>query len=117
MEHARAAAAAAGLDDRVEIRYQDYRDVADGPFDAISSIGMVEHVGASQLARYFACLAALLRPGGRLLNHGITWPSGSHSLGRTSFIGHYVFPDGELHDVGVVISAMQAQGLEVRDDE
>ena len=117
VEYARRAAAAAALDRRVEIRYQDYRDVRDGPFDAISSIGMVEHVGAAQLQRYFACLYALLRPGGRLLNHGICRPQGSGGLKRSSFVGHYVFPDGELHEVGVLAQAMQAQGFEVRDDE
>jgi cyclopropane-fatty-acyl-phospholipid synthase len=115
--YGRDAVVAAGLGDRVEIRFQDYRDVDDGPFDAISSIGMVEHVGAAQLADYFGRLYALLRPGGRLLNHGICWPRGSAGLGRTSFVGHYVFPDGELHEVGVVAQAMQARGFEVRDAE
>ncbi|MFA4964417.1 MAG: cyclopropane-fatty-acyl-phospholipid synthase family protein [Thermoleophilia bacterium] len=115
VEYARAAVAATGLDDRVEIRLQDYRDVTDGPFDAVSSIGMVEHVGASRLAEYFACLHALLRRGGRLLNHGICRPRGSRGLGRHSFVGRYVFPDGELHEVGIIAQAMQARGLEVRD--
>ncbi len=101
----------------MEIRFQDYRDVDDGPFDAISSIGMVEHVGAAQLAEYFGRLHDLLRPGGRLLNHGICWPRGSSGLKRTSFVANYVFPDGELHEVGVVAQAMQARGFEVRDDE
>ncbi len=115
VEYARDAVAAAGLDDRVEIRLQDYRDVADGPFDAVSSIGMVEHVGRSRLGEYFGRLYALLRPGGRLLNHGICRPRGSRGLGRSSFVGHYVFPDGELHEVGIIAQAMQACGLEVRD--
>jgi cyclopropane-fatty-acyl-phospholipid synthase len=117
VEYARAAAAAAGLADRVEVRLQDYRDVADGPFDAVSSIGMVEHVGASRLAEYFGDLYALLRPGGRLLNHGICRPRGSRGLGRTSFAGRYVFPDGELHEVGIIAQAMQARSFEVRDTE
>jgi cyclopropane-fatty-acyl-phospholipid synthase len=71
VDYGREAVAAAGLGDRVDIRFQDYRDITDGPFDAISSIGMVEHVGAAQLAEYFGRLYRLLRPGGRLLNHGI----------------------------------------------
>ena len=117
VEYGRDAVVAAGLADRVDIRFQDYRDITDGPFDAISSIGMVEHVGAAQLAEYFGRLYALLSPGGRLLNHGICWPRGSAGLGRTSFVGHYVFPDGELHEVGVMAQAMQACGFEVRDTE
>jgi len=117
VEYARQAVAAAGLGDRVEIRLQDYRDVADDPFDAISSIGMVEHVGRSRLEEYFGRLHALLRPGGRLLNHGICRPRGSQGLGRHSFVGHYVFPDGELHEVGIIAQAMQARGLEVRDTQ
>ncbi|MBN2204316.1 MAG: class I SAM-dependent methyltransferase, partial [Thermoleophilia bacterium] len=100
VEYARDAIAAAGLGDRVEIRLQDYRDVRDGPFDAISSIGMFEHVGKARLAEYFGRLHWLLRPGGRLLNHGICRPRGSRGLKRNSFVGHYVFPDGELHEVG-----------------
>jgi len=108
--------AEAGLASQVEIRRQDYRDVADGPYDAISSIGMFEHVGLSRLAEYLGDLYRLLRPEGRLLNHGISRP-GPSGLARTSFINRYVFPDGELHEVGTVISAAQAQHFEVRDVE
>ncbi len=108
----------AGLADRVQIREQDYRDVDDGPYDAISSIGMFEHVGAEQLGRYFGHLHELVRPGGRLLNHGISRPRlpGRYRprIGDRTFIGRYVFPDGELCDVGSVITAMQAAGLEAR---
>jgi cyclopropane-fatty-acyl-phospholipid synthase len=117
VEYARDAVAAAGLGDRVEIRLQDYRDVRDGPFDAISSIGMFEHVGKARLAEYFGRLHWLLRPGGRLLNHGICRPRGSHGLSRNGFAGRYVFPDGELHEVGIVAQAMHARGLEVRDTQ
>jgi cyclopropane-fatty-acyl-phospholipid synthase len=115
-EWAGKAVAEAGLADRVEIRYQDYRDVRDGPFDAISSIGMFEHVGLSQLAVYFRGLRRLLRPGGRLLNHGISRPpnAGRTRFRRNSFIDRYVFPDGELHEIGAVVSAIQGRGLEVR---
>ena len=108
--------AAAGLSDRVEIRLLDYRDVVDGPYDAISSIGMFEHVGLAKLGEYFDRLREVVVPGGRILNHGISRPwSPRHSrLGRSKFIDRYVFPDGELHEVGTVVSAMQQQGLEVR---
>jgi cyclopropane-fatty-acyl-phospholipid synthase len=107
-----------GLRDRIEIRLQDYRDVADGPFDAISSIGMFEHVGLSQLGRYFSKLYELLAPAGRLLNHAISRPDPSTSgFDRKSFIYRYVFPDGELQEVGGVVTAMHHSGLEVRDVE
>jgi cyclopropane-fatty-acyl-phospholipid synthase len=107
----------AGLADRVDIRVQDYRDVADGPFDAISSIGMFEHVGLARLGEYFDRLYGLLRPGGRLLNHGISRPAGTGrraSFARRGFIDRYVFPDGELHEVGTVVSRIQQSGFEVR---
>jgi cyclopropane-fatty-acyl-phospholipid synthase len=116
VEHARERVKAAGLDDRIEIRLQDYRELKGEPFDAISSIGMFEHVGTSAMARYFATLRNLLGPTGRLLNHAISTPGGS-VLGRRTFIGRYVFPDGELVDVGEVILAMQRAGFEVRDVE
>jgi cyclopropane-fatty-acyl-phospholipid synthase len=106
-----------GLSDRIEIRLQDYRDVDDGPYDAISSIGMFEHVGVAGLAAYFGNLFALLPPGGRLLNHAISRPPGRASLDKNSFIHRYVFPDGELQEVGSVVTAMQRQGFEVRDVE
>ncbi len=128
-EWAEKAAADAGLADRVEIRVQDYRDVSDGPFDAISSIGMFEHVGLANLGLYFSRLYALLGPGGRLLNHGIARPASRRPrsragvpvtptrLRRNSFVDRYVFPDGELHELGSVISVMQACGFEVRHAE
>jgi cyclopropane-fatty-acyl-phospholipid synthase len=102
-----------GLSDRVEIRLADYREVLDGPYDAISSIGMSEHVGSEQLETYFRKLVALVAPGGRVLNHAISRPPGSPaSIGSRTFIGRYVFPDGALIEVGQLISAMQAAGLE-----
>jgi cyclopropane-fatty-acyl-phospholipid synthase len=111
--------AEAGVADRVEIRVQDERDVDDGPYDAIASVGMFEHVGAERLGEYFAHLHALLGPGGRLLNHGISRPPGEDRsrFARRSFIEHFVFPDGELHEVGRVVSIMQDAGFEVRDLE
>jgi cyclopropane-fatty-acyl-phospholipid synthase len=109
--------AEAGLDDLVEIRLQDYRAVADGPFDAISSIGMFEHVGMQRTREYLVDLRNLLVPGGRLLNHAISRPepSSKPAVSTRSFIGRYVFPDAALLEVGTVISAMQDEGFEVRD--
>jgi len=108
----------AGLADRVEIRLQDYRDVRDGPYDAIASIGMFEHVGLSRLRVYFARLFELLRPGARVLNHAISQGlkfgiARSPRFKRAGFVDRYVFPDAELHEVGTVVSAMQRTGLEV----
>ena len=107
----------AGLGRRVEIRLQDYRDVEDGPYDAISSIGMFEHVGIEQLTVYLSRLRHLLRPGGLLLNHAISRPAGEGALDRNSFPARYVFPDGQLHEAGRVVSALQDEGLECRDVE
>lgn len=113
----------AGLADRVEIRLQDERDVDDGPYDAVASIGMFEHVGEARLAEYFSHLHELLRPQGRLLNHAISRPPDDAGgrlrarFARRSFIDRYVFPDGELHEVGRVVSGMQEQGFEARDME
>lgn len=105
--------AEAGLQDRVEIRLQDYRELTGETYDAISSIGMFEHVGRAQSHDYFESLARVLRPGGLLLNHAISAAGGS-PVSRRSFIGRYVFPDGELQDVADVIGAMQACGFEIR---
>ena len=116
VDEARRRVAEAGLADRVEIRLQDYRDLRGEQFDAISSIGMFEHVGSQRMARYFETLRGLLAPTGRLLNHAISKPGGS-VLGRRSFVGRYVFPDGELVDVAEVVRAMQQTGFEVRDVE
>jgi cyclopropane-fatty-acyl-phospholipid synthase len=111
----------AGLSDRVEIRVTDYREVADGPYDKIASVGMYEHVGRDMLGEYFGQVLALLRPGGLFLNHGIAriaphvkrkpWASDA------TFLSRYVFPDGELSLLGTVIEAAEQAGLETRDDE
>lgn len=135
---ARKRVAEAGLTDRIEIRVQDYRDVHDGPFDAISSIGMFEHVGRRRMEEYIRDLHALLVPKGRLLNHAISrpgYPQPDSFVGRTRQLGRrlsnaigsdhttkvesalierYVFPDGELHEVGTVVSMLQENGFEVR---
>jgi cyclopropane-fatty-acyl-phospholipid synthase len=107
-----------GVPDLVDIRVQDYRDVPDGPYDAISSIGMAEHVGAAMLPVYAADLFALLRPGGRLLNHAISRrPGQPMAFSKTSFIDRYVFPDGELLPMATMIEAIEGVGFEVRDVE
>ncbi|MGX5717637.1 class I SAM-dependent methyltransferase [Arthrobacter sp. MAHUQ-56] len=114
---ARKRAADAGLTDKVEIRVQDYRDVQDGPFDAISSIGMSEHVGREQTPAYAAALFGLLRPGGRLLNHAISWNAGPTRPDPDSFIPRYVFPDGEMISLGDMVVALETTGFEVLDVE
>lgn len=114
---ARERLAAAGLADRVEIRVADYREVDDGPYDAVASIGMAEHVGLDELPTYAARLHSLLAPGGRLLNHAIArrpGPPGDPKGDRTSFIDRYVFPDGELEPLATMVDALESAGLEVR---
>ncbi len=108
-----------GLTDKVEIRVQDYRDVADGPYDAISSIGMAEHVGAERYLEYADVLHRLLKPGGRLLNHQIgRRPQRDESTYHVDeFIDSYVFPDGELQPIGITVSQLERAGFEVRDVE
>jgi len=105
-----------GLADRVDIRIQDYREIDDGPFDVISSVGMSEHVGTKRMTEYFTRLYSLLVPGGRLLNHAIATTGGTR-LGRRSFVARYVFPDGELLDIADTVRHMEAAGFEVRDVE
>jgi cyclopropane-fatty-acyl-phospholipid synthase len=109
--------AEAGLSGRVEIRVQDYRDVADGPFDSIASVGMAEHVGEAELPGYAARLHDLLRPGGRLLNHAIAWSGGEVTWDDGGFIDRYVFPDGELVRLGATVGVLEGAGLEVLDVE
>ena len=106
-----------GLSDRAEIRHDDYRNVSETGFDAVSSIGLTEHVGARNLPGYFRFLAARLRDGGRLLNHSITRPTTRERNRTGPFIDRYVFPDGELEAVGTIVSAMQDNGFEVRHSE
>jgi cyclopropane-fatty-acyl-phospholipid synthase len=109
-ELARRRVAEAGLADQVEIRVADYRELADEPFDAIASIGMVEHVGASQIDRYAHQLARMLRPGGRLLNHGIARiRHGDPEAGP--FSERYVFPDAAPLHLSRIISALEGAGM------
>ncbi|MEV2262295.1 cyclopropane-fatty-acyl-phospholipid synthase family protein [Streptomyces anulatus] len=117
--HARKRIAEEGLTDRIEIRVQDYRDVRDGPYDAISSIGMAEHVGSVRYREYADDLYALLKPGGRLLNHQIARrPEKDEDAYRIdAFIDAYVFPDGELAPLGRTLATLEEAGFEARDVE
>jgi cyclopropane-fatty-acyl-phospholipid synthase len=109
-ELARKRVADAGLSDKVEIRVQDYRELAGEDFDAVASIGMVEHVGESQIDVYAEQLASMLRPGGRLLNHGISRLKHGNIEGGP-FSERYVFPDGETTHVSRVILALERAGF------
>ena len=105
-----------GLAEVAEVRFGDYRDITERGFDAVSSIGLTEHVGVRNYPTYFRFIQDRLRPEGRLLNHCITRP---HNLTQETgaFIDRYVFPDGELIGSGRIISEMQNVGLEVRHEE
>jgi cyclopropane-fatty-acyl-phospholipid synthase len=117
-EWAQKAIAESGLSELAEVRHLDYRDVPETGFDAISSIGLTEHIGKAQLAGYFRSLYDRLVPGGRLLNHCITRPNNLEPAVRTRhFINRYIFPDGELEGVGHLISVMHDTGFEIRHEE
>ncbi len=105
-----------GLEDLAEVRHLDYRDVEETGFDAVSSIGLTEHIGIDQYPAYFGFLRSKLVPGGRLLNHSITRPD-NKPLATGAFIDRYVFPDGELTGSGKIITEMQDAGLEVQHEE
>jgi len=108
----------AGLSKLAEVRHLDYRDVPEAGFDAVSSIGLTEHIGKADLPSYFAFLYAKLKPGGRLLNHCITRPDNTEpAIRKGGFINRYVFPDGELEGPGYLISHMHDAGFEVRHEE
>jgi cyclopropane-fatty-acyl-phospholipid synthase len=112
------AAAEAGLSGQVDIRFQDYRDVPESGFDAVSSIGLTEHIGIAQLPSYAHRLASKLSPQGRLLNHCITRPDDrSPAIAKRGFITRYVFPDGELPGVGRLAREFQRAGLELQHEE
>jgi cyclopropane-fatty-acyl-phospholipid synthase len=107
-----------GLSGLAEVRHLDYRDVIETGFDAVSSIGLTEHVGQAQLPGYFAFLYGKLKPEGRLLNHCITRTDGTEPARRPDgFINRYVFPDGELEPPGYLVSLMHDTGFEVRHEE
>jgi cyclopropane-fatty-acyl-phospholipid synthase len=107
-----------GLGGLAEVRHLDYRDVRETGFDAVSAIGLIEHIGVRNYPAYFSFLRSRLRPEGRLLNHGITRNDNLHpGLPRRGFIGRYVFPDGELTGSGDILRAMENADLEVQHQE
>ena len=107
-----------GLTGAAEVRHSDYREVRESGFDAVSSIGLTEHIGVKNYPAYFRFLRDRLRDGGRLLNHCITRIDNRHpGIPRAGFINRYVFPDGELTGSGTIVTTMQDEGLEVRHEE
>ncbi len=106
-----------GLADLAEVRHCDYRDVVDSDFDAVSSIGLTEHIGVKNYPAYFGHLRDRLKPGGRLLNHCITRDNNNQRATAGQFIDRYVFPDGELIGSGTIVAAIQDTGLEVQHEE
>jgi cyclopropane-fatty-acyl-phospholipid synthase len=108
----------AGLEDLAEVRHLDYRDVPETDFDAISSIGITEHIGKANVPGYFSFLNGKLKVGGRMLNHCITRPDNTGpSLRKDGFINRYVFPDGELEGPGWLAGVMNDNGFEIRHEE
>ncbi len=105
-----------GLEHLAEVRHVDYRDVPETGFDAVSSIGLTEHIGVANYPAYFGFLRDKLMPGGRLLNHCITRPD-NRMRPTGAFIDRYVFPDGELTGSGKIITEIQDAGLEVHHEE
>ena len=120
-DHARSRIREAGMERLCEVKLLDYRDLpTDGTYDKIASVGMFEHVGVANLALYFERIFGALKPGGLVLNHGITLNSPEQTeLGSDigAFIDEYVFPGGELTHLSRVIGEMSARGLECRDVE
>lgn len=106
-----------GLGDLAEVRHGDYRDIRETDFDAVSSIGLLEHIGVRNYPSYFRFLGSRLRPGGLLLNHCITRPDNRSRASTKGFIDRYVFPDGELTGSGRIITEAQDAGLEVLHEE
>src|ERR1700730_16545821 len=116
-EWAQKAIADEGLSDLAEVRHSDYRDVHETQFDAVSSIGLTEHIGVANYPAYFRFLQSKLRTGGLLLNHCITRHDNRHGANAGGFIDRYVFPDGELTGSGRIITEVQNVGLEVLHEE
>ena len=106
-----------GLDELAEVRHGDYRDVGESGFDAVSSIGLTEHIGVANYPAYFDFLRSRMRTGALLLNHCITRPDNRSQASAGGFIDRYVFPDGELTGSGRIIAEVQDAGLEVVHEE
>ncbi|WP_051549252.1 SAM-dependent methyltransferase [Nocardioides sp. URHA0032] len=105
-----------GLDHLAEVRFMDYRHVEETGFDAISSIGLTEHIGVKNYPSYFSWIRDHLKPQGRLLNHCITRQH-NKPTDTGAFIDRYVFPDGELIGSGTIVTAVENAGLEVQHHE
>jgi cyclopropane-fatty-acyl-phospholipid synthase len=116
-EWAQKAIAEDGLTDLAEVRHGDYRDIGETQFDAVSSIGLTEHIGVANYPAYFRFLQSKLRTGGLLLNHCITRHDNRHPANAGGFIDRYVFPDGELTGSGRIITEIQNIGLEALHEE
>jgi len=120
-DHVEAEIARRKLGDRVSVRLLDYLDLPeDVQYDKIASVGMFEHVGVARFPKYFGKIFRVLKPGGFVLNHGITHNAlgrGGLGSGISEFVEDYVFPGGELTHVSNVMQAMAAAGLEVVDAE
>ena len=110
---ARKAIKAEGLGELAEVRHSDYRDVRELGFDAVSSIGLTEHIGVKNYPSYFEFLRSKLRTRGLLLNHCITRNNNKANFRASSFTDRYVFPDGELTGSGRILSVVQDVGFEV----
>jgi cyclopropane-fatty-acyl-phospholipid synthase len=102
-----------GLTDLAEVRHSDYRDVRETEFDAVSSIGLTEHIGVKNYPAYFGFLKSRLRTGGLLLNHCITRQDNKQTSFAGGFTDRYVFPDGELTGSGRIVMAIQDAGFEM----
>jgi cyclopropane-fatty-acyl-phospholipid synthase len=120
-DHVQAEIRARGLEGRVRVELRDYLDLPDDPvYDKVASVGMFEHVGVARFPRYFGKIRNVLKPGGFVLNHGIThnWrDTKSLGSGMGDFIEEYVFPGGELSHASTVLGSMADAGLEVVDAE
>jgi cyclopropane-fatty-acyl-phospholipid synthase len=114
---AQKAIAEEGLTALAEVRHGDYREIPETQFDAVSSIGLTEHIGVARYPAYFRFLRSKLRMGGLLLNHCITRPDNRSAPAAHGFIDRYVFPDGELTGSGRIITEAQDAGLEVLHEE
>jgi cyclopropane-fatty-acyl-phospholipid synthase len=106
-----------GLTEVAEVRHGDYREIAETQFDAVSSIGLTEHIGVGYYPAYFRFLRSKLRIGGMLLNHCITRPNNRSAPATRGFFDRYVFPDGEMTGSGRIITEAQDAGLEVLHEE
>jgi cyclopropane-fatty-acyl-phospholipid synthase len=106
-----------GLSEFAEVRHGDYRDISEARFDAVSSIGLTEHIGVANYPAYFRFLQSKMRTGALLLNHCITRPDNHSDAAAGGFIDRYVFPDGELTGSGRIITEAQNVGLEVVHEE